>query len=314
MMANTAWMRHGCYALGSDQYYNFNLKKPVLGCRDDWNSLDHFDPTSETRRMIRRMLQLRTAYPVLQDGFGLDQYRNWTHEIQRPGSNGSATEMGLWSVARSAINTQSLGNVSEQVWMLYTNENQTQSYTWNCKKETAMTPFASGTTVQNLFAPYETYTLEASTSSAGSGFYGCITSLTMEPFGFKALVATTNFVAPLPALTKFKPGHDARLPDNSSSIDIVLEFNTQMDCDSVTAALSLNMSSSGHGSPPSVPKGTCTTVSNPDAASIAGGDTSQYSWSGTITNVPDGILTLILDNPKSSKGVTTGVRLPVCSF
>ncbi|EIN07319.1 modular protein with glycoside hydrolase family 13 and glycosyltransferase family 5 domains [Punctularia strigosozonata HHB-11173 SS5] len=313
MMGNTAWQRHGCYALGSDQYYNLNLRGAVLGCRDDWNSLDHFDPTSSTRRMMARMLQIREQYAVVQDGFGVDQYGNWTYEIVRPGSNGTATEMGLWSAARSAIDTQNLGNSSDKVWLLYTNENDTRSYTFDCDTEKTHTPFQSGTTVQNLFAPYETYTLVDSTTSyfndGKQPMFGCIQSLTMEPFGFKALVPVAEWVAPLPALTKFTPGHDARLPSNgTNSVDISFEFNTVMSCDSVTAALSLNMSSSGHGNTPTFSKTAvkCGAVTNPDPSPIAGGDTSQWSWAVTLQNVPDGILTLTLDNPKSSGGVATG--------
>jgi alpha-1,3-glucan synthase len=44
MASNQAWQRHGCYKLGSEQYFNMPLEKSLLGCVDDWNSLDHFDP------------------------------------------------------------------------------------------------------------------------------------------------------------------------------------------------------------------------------------------------------------------------------
>jgi alpha-1,3-glucan synthase len=312
MMGNTAWQRHGCYALGSDQYYNLNLRSSVIGCRDDWNSLDHFDPTSATRRIMARMLQLRAQYPVIQDGFGLDQYGNWTYYIQRPGSNGTATEMGLWSAARSAIDTQTLGNTTDHVWLLYTNENSTHTYNFNCATEPTHSPFQSGTTVQNLFAPYETYELkDSNTSFFNNGkppMFGCAEQIQMEPFGFKALVPVADWVAPLPALTKFTPGHDARLTSNSSTLDISFEFNMPMDCDSVTSALSLNMSASGHGSTPSFSKSAvkCGAVTNPDPSPVAGGDTSQWSWAVTLQNVPDGILSLTLNNPKASGGTGAG--------
>jgi len=38
-----AWQRHGCYKLGSEQYYRMGLDRALLGCQDNWNSLDHFD-------------------------------------------------------------------------------------------------------------------------------------------------------------------------------------------------------------------------------------------------------------------------------
>src|SRR5882762_5918317 len=78
MFSNTAWQRHGCYHLGSDQYFNMPLEKALIGCNDDWNSLDHFDPTASTRRMMTHFLYLRTVYNALQDGFNLVQRGNWT--------------------------------------------------------------------------------------------------------------------------------------------------------------------------------------------------------------------------------------------
>ncbi|KAG1848413.1 hypothetical protein C8R48DRAFT_409888 [Suillus tomentosus] len=50
MMSNKAWQRHGCYRLGSAQYFNMPLESALPGCDDDWNSLDHFYPTTDTHR------------------------------------------------------------------------------------------------------------------------------------------------------------------------------------------------------------------------------------------------------------------------
>ncbi|KAF5368145.1 hypothetical protein D9615_010206 [Tricholomella constricta] len=44
MTGNRAWKRHGCYVLSSEQYFNMPLEKALLGCNDEWNALDHFDP------------------------------------------------------------------------------------------------------------------------------------------------------------------------------------------------------------------------------------------------------------------------------
>ena len=43
MTRNMAWQRHGCYKLGSEQYYRMGLNRALLGCQDNWNSLDHFN-------------------------------------------------------------------------------------------------------------------------------------------------------------------------------------------------------------------------------------------------------------------------------
>lgn len=322
MNGNKAWQRHGCYTLGSDQYFNMPLGKAMLGCEDDWNSLDHFDPTMDTRRVFGHFNYLRTVYNALQDGFNLVQRGNWTEFIQRPGSNETQTEMGLWSITRAGIpNVQTLsGNHTDQIWMLYSNENSTRTWAFDCKGPNWIpSPYQSGTTVKNLFAPYETYQLQDSLSSffndSKAPFFGCIASVTLEPFGFKALVPVDEWVAPLPAMTKFSPGHDARIQaeqsdTNATTIDISLEYNVEMDCSSVTSAISFNMSSSGHGGSPTINQNSvaCGKVANPDPARIQGADISQWSWSATLENVPDGILTITVTNPKTQDGTaSTGV-------
>jgi alpha-1,3-glucan synthase len=300
------------------------LEKSVIGCKDDWNSLDHFDPTTDTRRMFTQFNHMRKVYGALQDGFNLVQRGNWTYYIVRPGSNDTATEMGLWSISRSGIQnaqTPLTGIFNDQIWMLYTNENSTKTYAFDCKASPKWlaTPFMSGTVVKNLFAPYEAYTLQDSLSSyyndSKAPYFGCLPNLTMEAYGFKALVPVNQWVAPLPALTKFLPGHDARIhaesgDTNATTVDISLEFSTAMDCTSVTSSISFNMSSSGKGSNPSVQKASvsCGTVTNPDPSRIPGGEVSQWAWSATLNNVPDGILTITLNNPQTADGTnSTGV-------
>ncbi|KAJ7172450.1 modular protein with glycoside hydrolase family 13 and glycosyltransferase family 5 domains [Mycena filopes] len=319
MTGNTAWKRHGCYGLGSAQYYNFGVEKALLGCNDDWNALDHFDPTMDTRRMFARMLSLRTAYPAIQDGFDLIQLNTWTYNIQRPGSDGVDTEMGLYSVSRAALGTQKLnGTYTGPVWLLYTNENSTKTYSNPCTGAGdgwMKAPFTSDVPVRNLFAPYENYTLTASGESFNNDskapFFGCLPTITIEALGFKALVPSADWVAPAPALTKFSPGHDARIAvqatdTNATTMDITFEFNTPMNCDSVSSSMSFNLSSATAGQKVTVSKGVCGPVTSPDPARISGGDTSQYKWTATLTNFADGILSITLNKPTSQAGVSTG--------
>lgn len=319
MPASIAWKRHGCYRLGSEQYYNMQLDKSLVGCQDDWNALDHFDPTAESRRMWSQFNSLRGTYGALQDGFNLVQRGNWTYRIEKPGSNQTYTEMGLWSISRSGIDgVQTLsGTYNDVVWMLYTNENQTKTWEYDCSGSLWISsPFVSGTTVRNLFAPFETYTLEDSGSpynaDGKSPYYGCLGSLTMDAYGFKALVPEAQWVAPPVAMTKFSPGHDHRLlvhtgDTNSTTTDISIEFNTEMNCDGVTSAISLTMASSGKGSTPSISNAKCSTVTGTN--NVQGGTTSAYIWTATLTNFPDGVLTITVKDAPSSSGNTTNVNL-----
>lgn len=318
MISNTAWQRHGCYTLGSDQYFNMPLGRAALGCQDDWNSLDHFDPTADSRRIFSHFNSLRTQYNVLQDGFNLVQRGNWTSFIQRPGSNGTQTEMGLWSASRSGIQySQTLvGNDTEQVWLLYTNMNTTTTWQYPCTdKELWMSsPFPAGTTVRNLVAPYETYTLADSLSPynniSGPPWVGCLAQITMQPFGFLALVEESRWLPPAPMITKFTPGHDFRIhaeptDANATTVDISFEFNMPMKCPTITSAITFNMSSSGQGGAPTITNAVCSTVNG--TAALYGADASQYVWTATLTNFPDGILEIIVTNPQSEAGPTTNV-------
>lgn len=322
MISTTAWQHHGCYMLGSTQYFNMPLEQSLIGCHDDWNSLDHFDPTTDTRRLFSQFMYLRTVYNALQDGFNLVQRGNWTYLIERPGSNGTATEMGLWSVSRSGIpDVQTLsGNHTDQVWLLYTNENASKTWGYDCQGPLWISsPYQGGVTVRNLFAPYETYVLANSGSSyfnnSQAPWYGCLQNVTMDAYGFKALVPEDEWVGPPPALTRFTPGHDARInvepgDANATTVDISLEFSFAMDCNSVTQSISFNMSSSGTGGNPSIQQGSvqCGVVANPSPSRITGVSNSQWVWSATLVDFPDGILTITVDNPSiEGGGQTTGV-------
>jgi len=326
MMANKAWQRHGCYKMGSDQYFNWPLESAILGCHDDWNSLDHFDPTTDTRRLLKQFLSLRSTYNALQDGWNLVQRGNWTIDSQLPGSNGTVTEMGLYSVSRAGISgVQTLtGNHSDQVWLLYSNMNTTNTWSYDCHSSLWISsPYQSGTTVRNLLAPFEEYTLQDSGSSyyinGTAPWYGCLGNVTMDPYGMKVLVPTTEWVASPPMLTRFLPGHDARVTatpgdPNATTINIVLEFSAVMLCTSVTNSVTFNMWSSGVGGQPTLDTSSvmCSAVTNPVTTSITGTVLSASSWSATLNNVPDGILEIVVNNPSTNDGtMSTGVSLCV---
>lgn len=321
MMSSKAWQRHGCYRLGSDQYFNWPLESALLGCYDDWNSLDHFDPTTDMRRLMKQFLYLRGTYDTLQDGFDLVQRGNWTFDIQRPGSNDTVTEMGLYSVSRAGLSgVQTL--TGSQIWLLYTNLNETTTWSYDCQGSLWISsPYPSGTTVRNLLSPFEQFTLQDSGSLYSNNgtavFYGCLANVTLDPYGMKVLVPTSDWVPPPPMLTRFLPGHDARITatpgdPNATTIDVVLEFSTAMSCTSITDKITFNMSSSGIGGPPALDANSvvCNTVTNPVITSVTAAVPSTFSWSATLTNVPDGILEIVVNNPITNDGTaSTGVSL-----
>jgi hypothetical protein len=171
--------------------------------------------TLTPRRLFKQFFDLRASYPVLNDGFSLVQHGNWTHEDFLPFSNGSVTERGLWSVSRSGFSTQNF-TFNDTVWFVYTNENTTITHSGDCTTSTGIRgPYRSDTAVRNLLYPFESYTLGASNQAFffddKEPYFGCIESITMQPYDFKVLVPTDVWEAPAPALTKATPGHDARI-------------------------------------------------------------------------------------------------------
>ncbi|KAJ7582663.1 modular protein with glycoside hydrolase family 13 and glycosyltransferase family 5 domains [Mycena floridula] len=317
MTSTLAWKRHGCYRLGSEQYFNMPLDKALMGCQDDWNALDHFDPTSDSRRMFAHFNYLRSIYGALQDGFNLVQQGNWTYSIERPGSNGTATEMGFWTMSRSGMEgSQTLNGIhNDVVWMLFTNENSTNTWSFECLGSLWISsPFVSGTVVRNLFAPFESYTLQPSGSpfSTTNNTVGCLSSVTLDGYAFKALVPVEQWVAPRPSITKFVPGHDHRINSsqaNGNTVEISIEFDVAMDCTSVTNSVSFNMYSSlEESSTPWITGITCQNLPDAAPSKIPGGSVSQWAWIATLENFQDGVLVIIVDNPFSITGNATGSK------
>ena len=301
MVSNQAWQRHGCYKLGSSQYYNMPYDKVLTGCDDTWNSLDHFDPTSEARRAIRNMAYLRTQYPSLQDGFGLTTLGNWTHFIQLPGSNTTETELGMWSVTRSPVAQQegsngfaANGTVSQPVWLIYTNENSTQSYSFDCSSSSWIaSPYGSGTVVRNLLYPYETYTLQDR---------GCLNSITLNAFEYKALVPESQWVQQPASMTSFSPGHDARIA-STGTVDVIIEYDTPMDCESLQDAMSLSYSIGNSTNKPTLSAGTCLSITG-SAPNLISVGPSAWRWTGQIQNAADGVYEITISSVNTQ---TTGV-------
>lgn len=172
MASSQAWQLHGCYQMGAPKYHDFPMEKGLYGCFDDQVSLDQRDPSHPVRGVMKTMYELRELYPVLQDGWWLQQLSNQTHNVYLPGSEGTETETGLWSVLRSRYaESQDLGGErgNQSVWLVYQNDHEEIEYRFNCSdtEEGLVAPFDAGTKVRNLFWPYDEYTLEKGAQKLG---------------------------------------------------------------------------------------------------------------------------------------------------
>ena len=256
------------------------------------------------------MYYMRENYPSLNDGFVLRRLSTHTDEIFLPASNDTPTEIGLWSVSRSPLdNAQDLSALSPAgnltVWLLYTNMNQNLTYTFNCSDpdRSLMSPYFGGETVKNLFWPYEEYTLNASTTeffaNGSAPFFGCLDSIEMDAYSFKALVPEIDWIEMYPVVTAFSPGHDARIlsENGSTTISIEFKFSQNMSCESVTNGLTIN-STTESGDVPTIKSGSvsCLDISPPEPPEYIGALGSSWTWQAQLENVHDGVHQLTLTN------------------
>ncbi|GAB1191243.1 hypothetical protein APSETT444_000415 [Aspergillus pseudonomiae] len=317
MSPSTAWKTHGCYSLGSSQYYNWPISAGREGCHDEAVAYDHRDPSHPLHNIIKHMFQMRQDFPVLNDGYSVVKLSKQTHEIQYPGSNGTATEVGVWSVMRDVVsNIQDLSGNNEPVWLVYQNDNKTVEYNFDCGSNDSalISPFTTGTTVVNLFYPHDELKLKDGPKSlhlnGTNATNGCLDSLKMKPFEFRAYVPKANFVKPRPMITQFEPGHDVPQiskvgPNDSEDIDVSIYFSTKMDCDQVTKSISFE-SSTEAGKTPSISNSSvsCKDVKGNDPK-WTGQIPNAWVWTAKLSGVYNGIHRLTVKNATSLDGHTS---------
>lgn len=316
MSPATAWKTHGCFSLQSSQYYQWPIEAARQGCHNDTVTNDHRDPAHPVRNIMKHMYQLREQYPVLNDGYTLSKLSNQTQPLYYPGSNGVATETGMWSVLRNlntAVN-QTFGSSAKDspVWLVYSNLGENKTYEFNCKNNDSalIAPFATGTRVRNLFYPHDELELIDGPKRLGlngsTELNGCSPELTLQAYEFRAYVPVDVFQYPRPMITKFSPngqtpGHDAPLlssvaPNKTEEVHIEFYFSETMDCASITDNLSVN-SSTEFGQIPTVDVNSvkCTDVPK-EQTSYTGQIPSAFKWSGTLKGVYNGVHRLTVNN------------------
>ncbi|KAL4939530.1 hypothetical protein BDV06DRAFT_224955 [Aspergillus oleicola] len=316
MSPATAWKTHGCFSLNADQYNDWPISKGREGCHDHTVAYDHRDPSHPLRNVIKHMYQLRQNYQVLNDGYSVQKLSNQTRDVLYPGSNGTVTETGMWSILRDSVyKIQELDN-DQPVWLVYQNDNKTVNYKFNCRdNDTALiSPFPTESTVVNLFYPHDEYELKDSPKklalNGSEEFNGCLDSLELKPFEFKAFVPKERFVKPGPMITRITPRHDRPIlstvgADESEDIDLSIYFSTEMDCDSVTKAIKLSSKTEG-GKTPSVDKDSvdCSQM-DPSKTQWTAQLPSVWKWSSKLTSVYNGVHRVTVTNATSKDGDST---------
>ena len=303
MSSAQAWGMHGCYKVGNSKYYNWPLDAAIYGCEDPSVNLDHRDPSSPVRNIIKRTYELRELYQALNDGFSLQQLSNQTHQVLLPGSAGAATETGMWSMQRAGFD--GIQDFNQSVWLVYQNDNVTDPYVFDCSstKSSLLAPFAAGEIVKNLYFPYDEYTLEKSTSKAG-----CLSRLQIPAWGYKVFVPKAQFIAASPVITGFSPGHDYRQLTTAADGDTVrieIQFSMPMDCTNIKSSLLINSTTSDNQiatlDNSSIDCKNVSSKNNPTPL-YSGGVNTTWTFAANLTNVSNGIHTVTVKNASTSDG------------
>ncbi|KAF2120385.1 alpha-1,3-glucan synthase [Lophiotrema nucula] len=312
MASQQAWQMHGCYKLGEEVYVDMPFDKALRGCEDDSVGLDHRDPSHFMRNILKRHYELRQQYAVLNDGANLQTLSSQLYDVYLHGSLGMPSPTGIWSIYRGRFDgVQDFSDVgdygNQAVWIIYSNENKTVNYTFNCQNETEglIAPFPEGTTVKSLFYPYEEYTLETSAAHLGidnsTEQNGCLSSLEMPAWSYKLFVPIDAWAAPGPTITKVVPGHDERIVsqgDDSEAqiVPIELHFSSEMSCDSVVRNFSISSkTASGEVARLNTSSVTCSIV-DPDEQYYVGQIATNWTMKGELVNVYDGIHRYTINN------------------
>ncbi|KAF2194680.1 glycosyltransferase family 5 protein [Zopfia rhizophila CBS 207.26] len=312
MSSSRAWQLHGCYKLGEEVYVDMPFDRALRGCEDDSVSLDHRDPSHFMRSILKRHYELRQQYPVLNDGALLETLSTQNYNIYLHGSLGMPSPTGIWSIYRGRFegiqDFSAAGELGNQgIWIIYSNENKTVHYKFNCQNQTEglIAPFPQNTTVKNLFFPYEEYTLETSPAKLGiEGFEepnGCLSSMEMQPWGYKMFVPKDKWVLPGPTITRVIPGHDTRLlsqvPDGEpQTVPIEVHFSSEMDCEGVVRNFSIK-STTGNGEVARLNTSSvlCSVV-EPEEQRYVGQIPTTWTMKGELENVYDGIHIYTINN------------------
>ena len=300
---------HGCFKVGNTKYYQYPATTSLTACGDDSINLDHRDPSNAIRNIIKSTFEMRENYPVLNDGFSIQQLSKQTHNVYLPGSNMTATETGLWSMERAGFVGAKGQIFNHSIWLVYSNEQVKNLFTFDCADQALalVAPFAAGTTVKNLYFPYDEYTLESSAATLQSNESkqsGCLSQLLLPSFGYKAFVPKNSFITPSPVITKFLPGHDARL-FLSSSIPIEIHFSGPMNCDQITKTLQIDSTTESNQTVAlDTDSVQCRNLSTgaADPSPWSGGVPTGWIYAANLTNVSDGIHEIVVSNISSADG------------
>ncbi|KAJ3284167.1 Cell wall alpha-1,3-glucan synthase ags1, partial [Borealophlyctis nickersoniae] len=300
MSSAPAWKLHGCYKgdKNNQKFYQAPFESVLDGCKDEEAQLDHFDTTHPSFLLVQHLSRVREEYAVVRDGLRVEVLGNWTYQEVLPGTSWMSTTVGLWSLSRSFYPTQqqptnTTTSTTTPLWLLFTNSNTTITHSHPCTSDLAiLAPFPAGTTVVNIFPPYDRVTLQNGRNAS----VGCMPQVSLPKYGYVAYVPEPQFRGPRPTVVGASPPHDARIirqpNDANHTVPVSFVFSSPMaSCEGVTAAVSV---ASVPGPPPRLSPASvrCSVVTGQTAVRGSGIPVATWKWEAVLQNVMDGVHTV----------------------
>lgn len=137
----------------------------------------------------------------------------------------------------------------------------------------------------------------------------------MRAWDWKVLVPVKNWESPAPTITRFIPGHDARLLSEAAvgqqaTIAIEVHFDQNMDCDSVKDSLSIASTTEDGVIAELDPKSVNCQSFGEGPPQYVGQPATGWRLIANLTKVSDGVHTIVINNATSANTTSaTGVSL-----
>lgn len=133
----------------------------------------------------------------------------------------------------------------------------------------------------------------------------------MPGYGFKAFVPIGQWLRPSPVITKFFPGHDARIlssvgPGEKEVVPIEIHFSDEMKCVDVLKSISFN-SKTPDDSVPWIDESSisCNVTTTDEVPEFVGQVATSWVFSAKLRNVSNGVHRVTITNATTEGGLVS---------
>ena len=133
---------------------------------------------------------------------------------------------------------------------------------------------------------------------------GCLSSLTMAPWDWKAFVPKSQWLTPAPTITRVVPGHDARLESSvkygeQEVVPLQIRFSSEMDCDSIANNIIID-STTETGQIAQLNRSSVSCIlAEADPPKHVGEMATAFIFNADLTGVSNGVHTYTVNNATS---------------